>query len=624
MASISSFINKIKTATYGKDVRSALSDGLDAVNKEAESSTVRTKNTENRQNILETKYKEQIANATDITEIKDFHVSGFSGKSYTTMGDRADDLESILEGLAKTTGFPLTPYYPRLTVEVNDDGRVDRATEFIKSIGGGKLIIFEELELKQIKVKEDVLISGASYATKFNQVEDSDVTMVVLESSNVKRGGLENMMLVGNPNSTGGLINFDAPTYQNPAPDYDFPDNTLVLNKLWVRNSQSHGIVLGNNIREGRYTNILIEKCKFSGMNVYNGSDSFFDMITSFWNEQEGFRFAGTSQHKLSNLKAFGNKFYGFNLIESKRLTFTNIEAQENFGDGIYMKSCEDITLLGFLVDSNGFQNGAALVKSGLNIDGSKKIQGIGIATDFHKASGQAGHQTHGMVVNNSQEVNIQLTANYMSVNYWCGNGSTAIVTCNGRTDYMGTGIYISGGKMDLSDTETLNNKNGSQDNLITLTRNYKNRVQLGELYSSKRFTMDIYNTEDDSFLGWVARANLTNGDMSLINDLIQSYGKLLSLGDPANNVELKGLYTLLYGTLYPKGDGELSLGTLANKFKNGYFAGFLTTGSYTTANRPTDSTLQPGACIFDRTLNKPIWRNAANNGWVDGNGNSV
>ncbi|MDQ5185018.1 hypothetical protein RCE24_28760 [Klebsiella variicola subsp. variicola] len=42
-----------------------------------------------------------------------------------------------------------------------------------------------------------------------------------------------------------------------------------------------------------------------------------------------------------------------------------------------------------------------------------------------------------------------------------------------------------------------------------------------------------------------------------------------------------------------------------------------------TTANRPF-STAFPGMEYFDTTLNKPIWRNAANNGWVDSAGNAV
>lgn len=43
----------------------------------------------------------------------------------------------------------------------------------------------------------------------------------------------------------------------------------------------------------------------------------------------------------------------------------------------------------------------------------------------------------------------------------------------------------------------------------------------------------------------------------------------------------------------------------------------------FTTAKRPTAG-LVPGEMVFDSTLNKPIWRNAANSGWVDATGTAV
>lgn len=42
-----------------------------------------------------------------------------------------------------------------------------------------------------------------------------------------------------------------------------------------------------------------------------------------------------------------------------------------------------------------------------------------------------------------------------------------------------------------------------------------------------------------------------------------------------------------------------------------------------TTATRP-NAFSNPGLTVFDSTLNKPIWRNPANNGWVDATGTSV
>ena len=42
-----------------------------------------------------------------------------------------------------------------------------------------------------------------------------------------------------------------------------------------------------------------------------------------------------------------------------------------------------------------------------------------------------------------------------------------------------------------------------------------------------------------------------------------------------------------------------------------------------TTGNRPTTG-LYPAMFYFDSTLGKPIWRNAANSGWVDATGTPV
>lgn len=44
---------------------------------------------------------------------------------------------------------------------------------------------------------------------------------------------------------------------------------------------------------------------------------------------------------------------------------------------------------------------------------------------------------------------------------------------------------------------------------------------------------------------------------------------------------------------------------------------------SGTTAQRPTTGT-SPGDTYFDTTLNKPVWRNAGNTGWVDATGSAA
>ncbi len=77
-------------------------------------------------------------------------------------------------------------------------------------------------------------------------------------------------------------------------------------------------------------------------------------------------------------------------------------------------------------------------------------------------------------------------------------------------------------------------------------------------------------------------------------------------------------------GTVYlPDATGVLDIGTaLADPF---IAAGFvaLPDRAGSTANRPTIG-VAPGLMFFDVTLNRPIWRNAANSGWADHTGAAI
>lgn len=94
MANIQDKLNNIKNALFGKDVRNSIHDGIDAINKEVESTT-------NRQEHLETTFDQLTINAGNSNaEIVDARV-GENGKSYAKLGDRLDSVDSQLEQKAK-------------------------------------------------------------------------------------------------------------------------------------------------------------------------------------------------------------------------------------------------------------------------------------------------------------------------------------------------------------------------------------------------------------------------------------------------------------------------------------------------------------------------------------------
>lgn len=90
MANIKKHLDNIKGALYGKDVRSSIHDGIDAINKEVESTT-------GRQVDLEKTFDQLVINAGNSNaEIVDARVKS-DGTSYSKLGDRLNEVDSQLE-----------------------------------------------------------------------------------------------------------------------------------------------------------------------------------------------------------------------------------------------------------------------------------------------------------------------------------------------------------------------------------------------------------------------------------------------------------------------------------------------------------------------------------------------
>lgn len=95
--------------------------------------------------------------------------------------------------------------------------------------------------------------------------------------------------------------------------------------------------------------------------------------------------------------------------------------------------------------------------------------------------------------------------------------------------------------------------------------------------------------------------------------------------GGSTGALRVKGLF-LEDGILLPNTEGVFYYNNSQKRleFHNGTsFVPVQRVGSSNTAGRPTVG-LIAGYMHFDTTLNKPIWRNAANTGWVDANGTTV
>ncbi len=123
MSNITTHLNNIKNALYGKDVRGSIHDGIDAINNEVE-------NTTNRQEHLEDTFNQLVINSGNSNaEIVDARV-GENGKSYEKLGDRLDEFDSQLE--QKANEFDLDTERKRIDLLAKiENGETEGNTELL-------------------------------------------------------------------------------------------------------------------------------------------------------------------------------------------------------------------------------------------------------------------------------------------------------------------------------------------------------------------------------------------------------------------------------------------------------------------------------------------------------------
>ena len=123
MANIKNYIENIRSAIFGKEVRGSLADGLDAINKE-------TENTTSRQKHLENTFDQLIINeGNSNAEIVDARV-GENGSSFKKLGDRLDNFDLHLE---QKINLNEDIFYNEINIEKKRD-EVSGTTYWVTSI----------------------------------------------------------------------------------------------------------------------------------------------------------------------------------------------------------------------------------------------------------------------------------------------------------------------------------------------------------------------------------------------------------------------------------------------------------------------------------------------------------
>ena len=168
MANIKTHLDKIKNALFGNEVRGSIHDGIDAINKEVESTT-------GRQEHLETTFDQLTINAGNSNaEIVYARVKA-DGTSYKKLGDRLDSVDSQLEHNEYKINI-----LKKEKVNVFDFGAVgdgiaddsDAIQKAIDSLTCGGIVVFPPSHkykiTKQITVNSYVFLKGSEHMNERN------------------------------------------------------------------------------------------------------------------------------------------------------------------------------------------------------------------------------------------------------------------------------------------------------------------------------------------------------------------------------------------------------------------------------------------------------------------------
>lgn len=133
------------------------------------------------------------------------------------------------------------------------------------------------------------------------------------------------------------------------------------------------------------------------------------------------------------------------------------------------------------------------------------------------------------------------------------------------------------------------------------------------ELRFSENGDMEVYQNSK--------RVMLIRGAQSVLENLAlatNGIGIKVGSGDP------NGVVAATQGSIYLNWQGGIGVGLWVKQSGSSGNSGWVpaNTSSGNTAARPTST--YAGMPYFDTTLNKPIWRNSANNGWVDALGATI
>lgn len=321
MANIMNYLNNIKTAIYGKEVRSSLADGLQAVNKETEKATVVSSETKGRQDNLESRWDLVVSETTDGAEVIESRVDK-EGNAHTTLKSRMDsDFEKThetIQNVKETLKSEVEDNKYQIAVmsrnKVYIDGiRGDSPTEKINiaianAPSGSEIIIDREYDVYGIDIKDksNLKITGGS---TLNLIGDGAYGFKLI--GNVQNVEIENLSLKGSKDFLSKQYGITSSSGQNIVGAYIHDLNIQDVNAGISLNADLSGVydnarVVGNKLKNMMGT----EPGNGYGIHLANATNSIV----------EGNEIDGAERHSIYQAKGGKGNLIKRNTIKNHRL----------------------------------------------------------------------------------------------------------------------------------------------------------------------------------------------------------------------------------------------------------------------------------------------------------------
>ena len=385
MEDITSILNKIKNATFGKEVRGSIHDGINLINKE-------TMGINQKQHNLEKVFDQLIINSgSSNAEIVSARIDKY-GNSYPTIGKRLDSSDIILARLLNNQKnlkiLNIRDFGAKGNGVEDDTDAIQSAIDSVEkdTFGVIKIPLGNYLISKAIVTKDNIYILGDGVGSVLVLKNNTFTEAMIINSNNTENSynvNISNIALFGSKGygsttkgiSLSGIYNS---TIENvkitdcSETGIEFKMGNVITNTCYIKNCSIYG-----NDGYGIHTHPGASDIHINGGDI--GHNKLDNLLIE------------SPSSSISNVKAiWGSREGNGIVIKGDNVQVTDCNIEGNARNGVYIIGNRVLVAGGCKIYGNSVGEGQTQKNSGIAIENTAKntaILGNQIYGDIYKAS---------------------------------------------------------------------------------------------------------------------------------------------------------------------------------------------------------------------------------------------